>query len=193
MYFSFESSSPEAATLERSTFAPGLSLLSFPNGAFRADGARASLFAFANGQIGTMSPPAQGLNHLVLDGHATEDASLNNTSLLNALKNGGDARNVLEVFPTLTDPKLKNEYSPAWDLHLTFWNQRSVSSGQNVAQTDAFGIRALGEQWVVGSPGGLPLRSSGIEVNCPVVAFVKDPPLSPANSLPFPLPFPFHE
>ncbi|MBV9957940.1 MAG: hypothetical protein JO360_05935, partial [Acidobacteria bacterium] len=49
IYLSFDSSSEEAAVLERSTFTPVLELLSFPNGAFRRDGTRAAIFAFANG------------------------------------------------------------------------------------------------------------------------------------------------
>jgi hypothetical protein len=86
VYISFDSSSDEAAVLERSTFTPVLAGLPFPDGEFRQDGARAALFAFANGQTGTSSPPAQGLNHLVIDGHNAEDASLSNTALLAALR-----------------------------------------------------------------------------------------------------------
>src|SRR5215213_2340505 len=103
IYLGLESSSEEAAILERATFTPVLAGLPFPDGEFRTDGARAALFAFANGQTGTSSPPAQGLNHLVIDGHNAEDASLSNTALLAALRNGCDARNVLDVFPTETD------------------------------------------------------------------------------------------
>jgi hypothetical protein len=163
--------------------------LPFPDGAFRTDGARAALFAFANGQTGFPIPPAQGLNHVVVDGRNVEEATLNNTDLLAALRNGGDARNVLDVFPTMTDPRLRLEYSPAWDLHLTFWNSAAVASGANVAQTDSNVIRTLATQWVVGSPGDFFLRSAGIEVNCPVVAFINDPPLAPVVPPPFPLPF----
>ncbi len=193
VYLSFDSSSEEAAVLERSTFTPVLAGLPFPDGEFRTDGARAALFAFANGQTGASSPPAQGLNHLVIDGRNVEEATLSNTALLTALRNGGDARNVLDVFPTMTDPRFRLEYSPAWDLHLTFWSMAAVASGQNVAQTDSNVIRTLATQWIVGSPGGLFLRSAGIEVNCPVVAFVNDPPLAPVVASPFPLPLPFHD
>jgi hypothetical protein len=193
VYLSFDSSSEEAAVLERSTFTPVLAGLPFPDGEFRTDGARAALFAFANGQTGTSSPPAQGLNHLVIDGHNAEQATLSNTALLTALRNGGDARNVLDVFPTMTDPRFRLEYSPAWDLHLTFWSMAAVAAGQNVAQTDSNVIRTLATQGIVGSPGGLFLRSAGIEVNCPVVAFVNDPPLAPVVDSPFPLPLPFHD
>ncbi|HEY0544216.1 MAG TPA: hypothetical protein VGC91_02375 [Pyrinomonadaceae bacterium] len=190
VYLSFDSTSEEAAVLERSTFTPVLADLPFPNGEFRPDSARAALFSFANGKTGPTSPPAQGLNHLVIDGHAVEDASLDNRPLLAALRSGGDARNVLDVFPTMVPP-FREEYSPAWDLHLSVWSRTAVATGANTARTDSNVIRTLAEQWVVTSPGGLPLRSAGIEVNCPVVAFVNDPPLMPVVPSPIQLPLPF--
>jgi hypothetical protein len=189
VYLSFDSTSEEAAVLERSTFTPVLGDLPFPNGEFRPDSARAAIFSFANGQTGRPSPPAQGLNHLVIDGRAVDDASLDNTALLQALRNGGDARNVLDVFPTMVSP-FREEYSPAWDFHLTVWSRTAVATGANVAQTDSNLIRNLAELFVVSSPGGLPLRSAGIEVNCPVVAFVNDAPLAPLVPSPIPLPLP---
>ena len=89
------------------------------------------------------SPPAQGLNHLVIDGLITEEATPASFDVFAALRKGGDARNVLEVFPTMTDPRLRLEYSPAWDFHLVMWPHELVDSGRNVAQTDAFKIRTL--------------------------------------------------
>jgi hypothetical protein len=189
VYLSFDSTSEEAAVLERSTFTPVLGDLPFPNGEFRPDSARAALFSFANGQTGRPSPPAQGLNHLILDGRAVDDASLGNTALLDALRNGGDARNVLDVFPTMISP-FREEYSPAWDFHLTVWSRTAVATGANVAQTDSNLIRRLAVAFTVTSPGGLPLLAAGIEVNCPVVAFVNDPPLAPVVPSPIPLPLP---
>lgn len=190
IYLGLDSSAEEAAILERSTFVPILAGLSFPNGAFRKDAARAAIFSFTNGQTGTSSPPAQGLNHLILDGRNHEDASLSNTALLTALRNGGDARNVIDVFPTMSEP-FRSEYSPAWDLHLSEWSERYVSARRNVAQTDSNLIRNLAVQFAVRNPGGTFLLASGIEVNCPVVAFVKDAPLQPVVPSPLPLPLPY--
>ena len=45
IYISFDATSPEAAALERSTLTPILSETSFPDGAFRTDGARATTSA----------------------------------------------------------------------------------------------------------------------------------------------------
>jgi hypothetical protein len=188
-YLGLDSSSEEAAVLERSTFTPILGLLSFPNGDFRKDSTRAALFSFTNGQLGSSSPPAQGINHLIIDGHNAEDASLENVALLTALRNGGDARNVIDVFPTEVEP-FRSEYSPAWDLHLTEWSRIAVGRRRNVAQTDSNEIRTLAAAFVLRNPGGTFLLASGIEVNCPVLAFINDPPLQPVVPAPFPLPFP---
>src|SRR5207253_1511065 len=43
IYLALDSSTPEAASLERATLTPVLGDLSFPNGAFRKDGARAAI------------------------------------------------------------------------------------------------------------------------------------------------------
>jgi hypothetical protein len=193
IYLSFDATTPEAAALERSTFTPVIAETPFPNGAFRPDGARAALFAFVNGQTGTQSPPAQGLNHLVIDGLITQEATPTSFDVFMALANDGDARNVLEVFPTMTDPALRREYSPAWDLHLTQWPKQLFATGQNIAQTDGFTIRTRAESFDLTAPGGLKLAAAGIEVNCPVVAFVSDPPLEPLSPAPVPLPLPFRE
>jgi hypothetical protein len=197
VYLAMDSTTEEAAVLERASFTPVLGDLPFPNGEFRRESARAAIFSFANGQLGSSSPPAQGLNHLILDGHATEEATLDNVGLLTALRNGGDARNVLDVFPTEVSP-FAEEYSPAWDFHLTVWSRSAVARGDNVAQTDSNAIRSLADEtsspleWLVSSPGGLALRSAGIEVNCPVVAFINDPPLRPVKEPPFRLPLPYN-
>ncbi|HEY0427144.1 MAG TPA: hypothetical protein VGC76_04985 [Pyrinomonadaceae bacterium] len=192
IYLGLESSSEEAAILERATFTPILGTLPFPNGDFRTDSARAAIFSFVNGQTNVPSPPAQGLNHLIIDGRNAENASLGNTALLAALRNGGDARNVIDVFPTMVEP-FRSEYSPAWDLHLTEWKRTYEMTGRNTAQTDSNVIRTLATQFIVRNPGGTFLLASGIEVNCPVVAFVNDPPITPVVPAPFPLPLPFDQ
>jgi hypothetical protein len=192
IYLGLDSSSEETAILERATFTPILGTLPFQNGDFRPDSARAAIFSFVNGQTNTTSPPAQGLNHLIIDGRNAEDASLGNTALLTALRNGGDARNVIDVFPTMVEP-FRSEYSPAWDLHLTEWRQLYERLRRNPAQTDSNVIRTLATEFTVRNPGGTFLLASGIEVNCPVVAFVDDPPLTPVVPAPFPLPFPSNQ
>jgi hypothetical protein len=50
--------------------------------------------------------------HLVRDGHAAQDASAQNTALIDALRHGGDLLNVFGDFPTLADPRHAQAYSP---------------------------------------------------------------------------------
>jgi hypothetical protein len=179
LYLSFEASDPVSAVIERSTFAPGLGLSPFPNGSADPKSARAEIFAFANAQRGPESPPAQGLGHVIADGHNVEDANLENEALLKALERGGDAHNVQEFFPTFEDPALAQAYSPVWDLQIGVWSPDAVAQGLNTAQTDANVIRGLAAQGLVTSPGGLPLAPAGIVINCPVVGFTDDVPLAP--------------
>ncbi len=191
MYLSFESSDAFTAVLERSTFAPGLALSPFPNGGFRPDAARAEIFTFANGQDGTSSPPAQGLTHVINDGANALEANLQDTRVLDALaKDSGDAHNVFQGFPTLRDPRLAElSYSPLWDLNIGMWNPFAVGLGVNRAQTDANTILQLGARGIVTNPGGLPLSSANIIINCPALAFAHQAPTAP-QAPPPPLPLP---
>jgi len=75
-------------------------------------------FTFTNGATGEHSPPAQGLTHVIVDGLNAQEANLQDTALLKALREGGDAHNVFSFFPTLRDPKLAQDYSPLWDLNM---------------------------------------------------------------------------
>lgn len=178
-YFSFGSSGGVSAVFERGTFVPVLSGLPFQNASEHPRGARGAIFAFANGQRGRTSPPAQGLMHVIADGFAAQDAHLQNTALIEALVAGGDSHNVLDFFTTLRDPALARLYTPMWDLQVGEWSPEAVASGQNVAQTDANVIRQLAVRRVVTSPGGVQLHSSNAVVNCPILGFLDQPPTEP--------------
>ena len=109
--------------------------------------ARERLFGFINGQTGANNPNAQGFVHLVKDGHAAEDASAGNTALINALRNGGDLLNVFGDFPTLSDPRHADAYSPLWDAQLGLWTPKAVAAGLNKRQIDeneVFNLAATG-------------------------------------------------
>jgi hypothetical protein len=80
--------------------------------------------------------------HVILD-NPPGDLSLENTALLESLRLGGDAHNVLGSFPTLRDPRLARLYTPMWDLHIAEWSTEAVANGTNVTQTDASQIRQL--------------------------------------------------
>ncbi len=99
-YLTFSSSGALSATLERGTFVPVLGTVPFANDDQNPAGARSGIITFTNGQRGRVSPPAQGLMHVILDNPAG-NLSLSRTDLLRSLAIGGDAHNVLASFTTL--------------------------------------------------------------------------------------------
>lgn len=178
-YLNFDASSPLAATIERSTFSPGLGLSPAPDRNRDPDTASAAIFVVANGQTGVTSPPAQGLDHVIADGRNAEDLNLGNTDLLEALRLGGDAHNVLDVFPTLRNRRLAELYTPDWDLHLGVWSDEAVAAGLNTAQADANTIRRLAARGLITSPGGTLLRSERSVINCPALGWEDEAPRAP--------------
>ena len=180
-YLTFDASTPLQAVQERGTFTPVLGQSPFANASDHPDGARSAIFTFVNGQTGPASPPAQGGGHVVEDGLLAETANLENVGLLEALRAGGDAHNVLDSFPTLDDPTLAALYSPLWDLRVGVWSADAVAAGENVAQTDANEIRQLAADGTVASPGGVPLGSANIVISCPVLGFADEAPDAPQD------------
>lgn len=174
-YFTFGSSGALSATLERGTFVPVLGSLPFANDDQDPEGARSSIFTFTNGKRGEMSPPAQGLMHVLLD-NPSGNLSLENPELLESLRLGGDAHNVLGSFPTLRDQRLRELYTPMWDLQIAVWSDEVVANGENFAQTDANTIRQLAARGFLTNPGGGKLGSANFVVNCPVLGFADTAP-----------------
>jgi hypothetical protein len=178
LYLSTESNDPLAATLERATYVPALSNAAFNGGDDFLGSSRERLFGFLNGQTGADNRQAQGFQHLVLDGHASEDASASNTTLINALRNGGDLLNVFGDFPTEKDPRHAQAYSPLWDAQLGQWTQKAIDEGFNKRQIDenvVFNLAATRPDLLTG-PGGAPYGSVGIVVNCAVIGFTSQAP-----------------
>ena len=192
IYLSTDAGDPLAATLERSTFVPALANAPYNGGDDFVGSARERLFGFINGQTGADNPQAQGFQHLVLDGHASEDASAGNTALINALRNGGDLLNVFGDFPTLKDPRHADAYSPLWDAQLGQWTQKAIQEGFNKRQIDenvVFNLADTRSDLLTGA-GGTPYGAQGIDVNCAVIAFIDEPPTAnlatPAPNSQFP-------
>ena len=180
LYISTEASDPLAAVLERSTYVPLLNKASFRGGDDALGSGRERIFPFVNGQTGANNKQAQGLIHLIKDGHATEDASLRNVALLAALRRGGDARNVQGDFPTITDPRHSTPYSPLWDAQLGEWTPKAVKARLNTLQTDENKILNLAASRpdLLTGPGGARYGSVGFVINCPVIAFTDKEPLA---------------
>ena len=133
VYISTDAGQPLSAVLERSTYVPALDKAPYNGGDDFLGSARERLFGFVNGQSGENNKEAQGFVHLVKDGHASEDASAGNTALIDALRNGGDLLNVFGDFPTETDPRHAQAYSPLWDAQLGQWTQKAIDAGARQA------------------------------------------------------------
>src|SRR6266511_1588323 len=139
---------------------------------------RERLFGFINGQSGADNKQAQGFVHLATDGHLAEDASAQNTALIDALRNGGDLLNVFGDFPTLRDPRHAQAYSPLWDAQLGLWTPKAVQQGRSTRQIDevqVFNLAASRPDLLTGvdpaSGQPAPYGSVGVDINCAVIGF----------------------
>ncbi len=183
IYLSTDAGQPLTAVLERSTYVPALDKAAYNGGDDFLGSARERLFGFINGQTGATNPQAQGFVHLIRDGHASEDASAANTALINALRNGGDLLNVFGDFPTLSDPRHADAYSPLWDAQLGLWTDKGVKAGLNTRQIDenvVFNLAATrpglltGIDPATGKPA--PYGAAGVDINCAVIGFTDQAP-----------------
>ena len=178
VYLSTDAGQPLSSVLERSTYVPALDRAAYNGGDDFLGSSRERLFAFVNGQTGADNKQAQGFVHLVKDGHASEDASADNTQLINALRNGGDLLNVFGDFPTLEDPRHAFAYSPLWDAQIGQWTDKAIRQGYNKRQIDEnviFNLAATRPDLITG-PGGAPYGATGTDINCAVIGFTDKPP-----------------
>ncbi len=192
IYMSTDAGQPLTAVLERATYVPALNDAPYDGGDDFLGSARERLFGFVNGQTGENNKEAQGFAHLVLDGHASEDANAGNTELIAALRNGGDLLNTFGDFPTLKDPRHAQAYSPMWDAQLGLWTDKAVRAKLNTRQIDevqTFNLAAsrpdllTGVDPATGQPA--PYGASGVSINCAVIGFTRK---APTKNLAEPLP-----
>ena len=183
LYLSTDAGQPLTSVLERSTYVPALDKAAYNGGDDFLGSARERLFGFINGQTGADNKEAQGFVHLIKDGHASEDASAGNTALINALRNGGDLLNVFGDFPTLSDPRHADAYSPLWDAQLGLWTDKAIKEGFNTRQIDevqVFNLAATrpdlltGINPATGQPA--PYGATGVDINCAVIGFTNKAP-----------------
>jgi len=183
VYLSTDAGQPLTAVLERATYVPALNNASFNGGDDFLGSARERLFGFINGQTGASNPQAQGFQHLVLNGHASQDASAGNAALISALRHGGDLLNVFGDFPTLKDPRHADAYSPLWDAQLGLWTPKAIKEGLNNRQIDevqVFNLAATrpdlltGVNPATGQPA--PYGSVGVDINCAVIGYTAQAP-----------------
>ncbi len=192
LYLSTDAGQPLTSVLERTTYVPALDIAPYPGGDDFLGSARERLFGFINGQVGGRNRQAQGFVHLVRDGHASEDASAGNRQLIRALRHGGDLLNVFGDFPTLSDPRHANAYSPLWDAQLGLWTKKAVRMGLNRRQIDenqVFNLAASRPDLVTGvdpaTGAPAPYGASGVSINCAVIGFTRN---APKRNLAKPLP-----
>src|SRR5689334_23494638 len=183
LYLSTDAGQPLTAVLERSVYVPALNAAAFNGGDDFLGSARERLYGFVNGQTGADNANAQGFVHLVKDGHASEDASADNTELIDALRNGGDLLNVFGDFPTERDPRHAQAYSPLWDAQLGLWTDKAVRAGLDQRQVDevqVFNLAATRPDLLTGvDPAtGRPAAygSVGVDINCAVIGFTAAAP-----------------
>jgi hypothetical protein len=192
LYLSTDAGQPLTSVLERSTYVPALDKAAYNGGDDFLGSARERLFGFVNGQTGPDNPNAQGFVNLVKDGHASEDASAGNAALIDGLRNGGDLLNVFGDFPTLSDPRHADAYSPLWDAQLGLWTDKAIKEGLNTRQIDevqVFNLAATrpdlltGINPATGQPA--PYGATGVDINCAVIGFTaKAPTANLADPLP---------
>ncbi len=144
VYMSMEASDAMVAALDKGTFTPALGDITTG----RDDSAFSAierLFVTANGPTGADNPQRQGLGSALLDGLPP-----------------------LHVVGGL--PTIALDYSPLWDLNLGVWTPEAIELGYRARVIDEFEILALvRDGWITG-PDGAPYGSTGIVVNCPIVA-----------------------
>jgi hypothetical protein len=197
VYLSTDAGQPLTAVLERSTYVPALNNAAYNGGDDFLGSARERLFGFINGQVGANNDQAQGFRNLVLDGHASEDASAENTGLINALKNGGDLLNVFGDFPTEASPRHADAYSPLWDAQLGLWTEKAIKEGLNKRQIDENQVFNLADKRPdlltgVNPATGEPTKygAAGVDINCAVIGYTNDAPTAnleePAENSQFP-------
>ena len=111
--------------------------------------------------------PASGKAMLVamVNGPTLAEDSLERHGMHSAMRGEGDPQNILEAIPA------QARYAPLWELHMAMWTPRASAEGARIRllSVDEVNIRR-GEGLVVGMGEGGALASTGILVNCPVLA-----------------------
>jgi hypothetical protein len=149
LYLSLDANQELPAALEQATFAPALDSVRVggDDGAFSGV---ERIFGFINGPRNVVeneqNPQRQGFNSALAD-------------------EGRGPLNVLGGIPTVA-----TDYSPLWDLNLSEWTPHAIENGYVSRLIDEFQILGFAERGCLTGPGGEPFGSSGIIINCPIVA-----------------------
>ena len=196
VYLSTDAGQPLTAVLERSTYVPALNDASCNGCDDFLGSARERLFGFINGQTGVEQPAGPGVPAPGQGRHGGRGRLQANTAFINALRYGGDLLNVFGDFPTLSDPRHADAYSPLWDAQLGLWTPKAITEGLNKRQMDEGQVFNLpppgptltGYNVATGQPA--PYGSVGVDINCAVIGYTATAPTanlaSPGAQLPVP-------
>jgi hypothetical protein len=180
--------------LERSTYVPALNDASFNGGDDFLGSARERLFGFINGQTGADNPQAQGFVHLIKDGHASEDASAANTTLINATSCATAATSstcsvTSQPWPT---PGMPTPTARCGTRSSASGPRKAIAAGLDKRQIDeyvVFNLAATRPDLLTG-PHGAPFGSAGVDINGAVIGFTAKAPtanlVAPVPNSPFP-------
>ena len=112
-------------------------------------GATEIIYTIVNGKTGQNDPERQGLN--------------------SALSGEGPSLDILANFK-----EISAGYSPMWDVQLAEWTKEAIEKNQRKLITDGDDVTVKSKAGLLVSPGGGPVRTTGILVNCPVVGFTNE-------------------
>jgi len=112
-------------------------------------GATEIIYTIVNGKTGQNDPERQGLN--------------------SALSGEGPSLDILARFK-----EISAGYSPMWDVQLAEWTKEAIEKNQRKLITDGDDVTVKSQTGLLVSPGGGPVRTTGILVNCPVVGFTNE-------------------
>jgi hypothetical protein len=112
-------------------------------------GATEIIYTIVNGKTGQNDPERQGLN--------------------SALSGEGPSLDILARFK-----EISAGYSPMWDVQLAEWTKEAIEKNQRKLITDGDDVTVGSKAGLLVSPGGGPVRTTGILVNCPVVGFTNE-------------------
>ncbi|GAC1408549.1 MAG: hypothetical protein NVSMB64_16930 [Candidatus Velthaea sp.] len=150
VYISTEAGDPGAASIERATYTPRLA---------KVEHGSVPIFVVANGR-------EQGLGISALGG-LDKDATVANAPQLRS------PLNVLATFPSGAGAAA---YSPLWAASIGEWSPAVKTAAGDSVLTSAQSVSAAVDAKRLTGPGGKAFGPVGININCPVVAYVDTAP-----------------
>ena len=163
VYLSTEPASPTPPVLERSTYVPALDKAAYIGGDDFLGSSRERLFGFVNGQAGASNKNSQGFAHLVMDGHACEDASAGNSALIEPCATGVTCSTCLATSRPWRTPATLTPTAPCGTRNSVSGPTRRSSKARyrQIDEHVVFNLAATRPDLLTG-PGGAPYGATGL-------------------------------